>query len=422
MKRFLQKSVNYLWLHLWKYRAMERKHSKKLDAMQGHSPVRVVFMAIDVSLWHYQGIYDLMLKDDRFEPTIVLTPCLERDQRRDIEGLRQHFDRLGISYVDYDFDATTPFDIRKSLNPDIIFYTQPYEHLLADEYDCRHFYDLLLCYIPYAFWTGDGKLSYDLHFHNMAWRLYYSTEMHLDDARAKACNKGRNVRVTGYPNADDFMRPSHDEMVWKAMADGQRRKRIIWAPHHTIWSHSVFPARSNFLWMADLMVKIAHEYADRLQIAFKPHPALRPQLYKHPDWGRQRADEYYELWDKMDNTQLETGGFIDLFMGSDAMIHDCGSFTVEYHYTKNPVLYMTQDVTPIYRELCDFGKKAHDMQYSGATEADIRHFIDDIVLGGDDPMRLEREQFYDKYLLPPNGKTVAQNVVDDIVEALWQKH
>ena len=203
------------------------------------------------------------------------------------------------------------------------------------------------------------------------------------------------------------------------MSDGKRRKRIVWAPHFSIVSKSsTLPPRSNFLWMAELMVTLAKEYSDRIQIAFKPHPALLTQLYQHPEWGQQRTDSYYDLWRTMENTQLETGEFIDLFMTSDAMIHDSGSFVVEYHYTKNPAMFVSKDMKPILESLTDFGKEAHYIHYIGATEADIRHFIDDVVLAGNDPMRPQREEFFRNYLLPPGGKSVAQNVVDDIVESL----
>jgi hypothetical protein len=44
--------------------------------------------------------------------------------------------------------------------------------------------------------------------------------------------------------------------------------------------------------------------------------------------------------------------------------------------------------------------------------------VEQVVLGADDPMRRQREQFFSDYLLPPGGKSVAQNVVDDIVDSL----
>ena len=414
--KLLTNALRYLWLHGWKYKAVERQHERLEERLRGKRPVNVVFMAIDVALWKYQHVYELMAADERFRPTIVLSPCVGRRYEKDMEALRQYFDQHHISYIDYRGQA---IDVRRELNPDIIFYTQPYENLLVPEYDCRHFYDLLLCYMPYGFWTSTGKLSYDLHFHNQAWRLYYSTTLHKKEAETVATNHGRNVRVVGYANADYYLKGSYDETVWRQIADGVRRKRIVWAPHFSIFSkNSAFPPRANFLWMADLMVSLAHEYADKLQIAFKPHPALLTQLYEHKDWGRERTDKYYELWQQMPNTQLETGQYIDLFMTSDAIVHDSGSFAVEYHYSKKPAMFVSRDMDSVLSTQSEFGRKAYDMHYMGKDEADTRHFIDDVVLGGNDPMLPEREAFFEKYLLPPAGKSVAQNVIDDIAKSL----
>ena len=408
-----------MWLHLWQYRATERQHQRLVEQLrQEQHPLKVVFIAIDVAYWRYQHVYDLMKADNRFVPTIVLSPCLgHAHQEQEMERLRAYFDARGISYVDYDFNGE-PYCIREEIYPDIVFFPQPYEHLLCKEHDCLNFYDRLVCYMPYAFWMSTGKLSYDLHFHNRAWRLYYSTPLHLEEAKKVATNHGRNVRVVGYANADDFLRPHHDS-PWRQLADGKKRLRIVWAPHYSIIAeNSALPPRANFLWMADLMVTLAREYSDKIQIAFKPHPALLTQLYQHEEWGRERTDEYYDLWRTMPNTQLEAGEFVDLFMTSDAMIHDSGSFAVEYHYSRKPVMFVSKNMKPILDTQSTFGLKAYDMHYIGKDESDIRRFIDDVVLGGNDPMRPEREQFFRDYLLPPGGKSVAQNMLDDIVESL----
>ena len=407
-----RKALHYLWLHAWKYHVIERQHRKYVAKLRERETVRVVFTAIDVSLWRYQHLYELMAADDRFSVSIVLTPCTSREHMdNDVAGLRRYFDHRGISYVD--FDAAKPFDIKAELNPDIIFYTQPYEYLLSPQHDCRRFYDRLVCYIPYAFWTASGKLSYDLHFHNLAWRLYYSTAMHLKDAQAMATNKGRNVRVVGYPNADEFMKEPLD--VWKPQE--RRKKRIIWAPHFTIWGDG-WSQNSNFLWMADLMLDIADTYKDEIQFAFKPHPRLITELYKHPDWGKKKADCYYERWKELENGQIESGLFFNLFMTSDAMIHDSGSFAVEYFYTGNPVMFMNNDMTPLLNESNDFGKMIYNLHYVGKNEGDIKHFIQDIVIEGHDPLKDERLNVKNRYLLPPNDKTVAENTMDDLNNSL----
>lgn len=413
----IKEICDYAWLYGWRYRTITWTHAKRINRIKKRGRANVVFTTLDVPMWRYQHLYEKMKADPRFNVSIVLTPCPFRDYEKDLAGLREYFQERQMPFIDYDKEKG-PIDIKKKLAPDILFYAQPYDHLLMPAYDFCHFYDCLLCYSPYAFWTASGQDSYNLPFHNMAWKLFYSTSMHKVDATNLATNKGRNVRVVGYTNADDFLKPNH-QSPWKDIKDGKHRKRIIWAPHFTIKSNTIFPPRSNFLWMADLMVNLAKETADSIQFAFKPHPSLIKLLYEEKGWGKKRADAYYDLWATMHNTQLETGEFVNLFMTSDAMIHDCASFTVEYHYSKKPVLFMSKNLSAIQEGLNDFGKKAFSLQYFGSNETDISQFIEETVLGGKDPMRPKRELFYNDYLLPPNDKSVAENIYNDIVMSLF---
>lgn len=409
----IRKTICYLWLHLWKYKAIERQHRRLISLLSGHVPVKVVFYAIDLALWRYQHLYELMASDSRFLPTIVLSPCPGRKQRnQDAQGLRQFFDGKGIPYIDY-HEGHPPYDVKGILQPDIVFYPQPYEHLLCPEHDCMNFYDRLTCYASYYFPLGT-QWAYNFHFTNFAWRIYYSLPFQMDVAKKKAFNHGRNVRIVGYANADDFLKKRHSDS-WKQMSDGKRRKRIIWAPHHTI---SIPPFQSNFLWMAELMINIAKEYSDQLQIAFKPHPNLLTQLYRNEQWGKERTEAYYKKWNTMRNTQLETGDYVDLFMTSDAMIHDSASFVAEYHYSQHPVMFVIRDMSTPHTDVSTAGLEAYRAHYMGKTEADIRHFIDHVVLGGEDPLKAKREAFFHTHLLPPNNKSVAQNILDDITESL----
>lgn len=413
---FTKRAIHFIWLHYFIYYITPLRQKIFLYRAK-KKQIHVVFTALDRPMWRYQHIYELLKNDNRFCVDIVFTPSPLRNAEKDMNGLREYFDNKKIKYIDVDKN-NKPIDIKKALNPDIIFYTQPYDDLLVPEQDYHNFTNRLICYMPYAFWTATGECSYNLPFHNLAWRLYYSSPMHKEDAKRLADNHGRNVRVVGYANSDDYLKKHHPS-PWKDIFDKKKRKKIIWAPHFTITSDSVFQSRSNFLWMADLMIDIAEEYKDKIQIAFKPHPFLLSQLYNHKDWGRDRTDKYYNKWSSMYNTQLETGEYIDLFMNSDAMIHDCYSFTVEYHYTNNPVLFITNNKNIIRNGINDFGKIAFDLQYIGKNISDIKKFIDETVINGLDPMKNERQDFINKHLLPPDGKSSAQNVYDDLVESLF---
>jgi CDP-glycerol glycerophosphotransferase (TagB/SpsB family) len=164
------------------------------------------------------------------------------------------------------------------------------------------------------------------------------------------------------------------------------------------------------------MLDFKDKYKDKVQFAFKPHPQLKPALYKHKDWGKERTDAYYKAWEEGDNSTFVAGAYIDLFKSSDGMIHDSHSFTVEYLYVGKPVMFMTN----YDRESqCNaVGKKAFAAHYHGTSRDDIQHFIEDVVIGGQDTMVEKRHAFYNDILVPPNGRSVAENIINEITTAL----
>ena len=95
-----------------------------------------------------------------------------------------------------------------------------------------------------------------------------------------------------------------------------------------------------FMRTGEILLEMAEKYRGRIQFAFKPHPNLHYTLCQHPQWGKQRTDAFYAKWREMPNTQFEDGAYADLFMQSDAMIHDCGSFIQEYLFADKPCMYL----------------------------------------------------------------------------------
>ena len=94
-----------------------------------------------------------------------------------------------------------------------------------------------------------------------------------------------------------------------------------------------------------------------------------------------------------------------MFKTSDAMIHDCGSFTVEYLYVNKPILYIGNERDKI---LCNFGKMAMEANYT-LNDFSIEEFIDTLHI---DKKNQVRTEFLQKYLIPPNNKTFSQNILD----------
>lgn len=378
--------------------------------------VRVCFFAMSLAMWRYQSVYERLMSDKRFEVYVVLSPSRLWDaaeRERNLSELRQFFNAKGVTFIDWDAKAqNSSVDVRREINPDILFYPQQYKSVHFHDHCYRRFMNKLFCWCMYGMSVYEDARFYNTEFLNIAWKLFYNNQSELKAAERLADNKGRNVVITGYPNMTEYLSPNQND-VWKIKEPNV--KRLIWAPHYSINPEGDELYRSNFLWMADEMVKLARQYADRLQIAFKPHPKLRTRLYEHPQWGREKTDEYYRLWAEMPNTQLETGQFIDLFKTSDAMVHDSASFQIEYLYVNKPVMYVLRK--KIDEDITDISEKALECHYIGKSMDDIRRFVD-MVFDGEDTMREKREQYYQQYLLPENGPDVGLNMYNEIITTL----
>ena len=119
--------------------------------------VNVVFIATSLSLWRYQNLCELMRAHPRFRVHVVILPFMgysESQRLKDVSVLKAHFESCGIEY--HVGGSTTSLDIRKELDPDMLFYPQPYKRLFAKKDDFRSFKDRLLCY--YQFVTCNTRM------------------------------------------------------------------------------------------------------------------------------------------------------------------------------------------------------------------------------------------------------------------------
>ena len=376
----------------------------------------VCFIVSNLPMWRGQDLFDLLKNDNHFRPLILLCPFesySSEEQIRNLTELRQFFSKRNIDYVDMTQVNTPGAYLRNTIRPDILFYQQPYYALYGNGIDSEYFKDKLICYFPYGICTISSKWLFNQKLSNFAWRLYYSSPAELSAAKTYADNKGRNVRVVGNTMAGRFL-SGEQKRVWKPQE--KKKRRIIWAPHYSI--EAGFFHRGSFLTLNETMLRIASEYEDVIQFAFKPHPKLISLLYDHPEWGKERTDSYYQRWADGANTQLETGEYFDLFIGSDAMIHDCVSFTAEYLYVQKPSLFITEDKDKTAKELNELGEAALNAHYFAHDEDGVICFIKDVILQGNDPLLSARKDVYSKYLLPPGGKSASENIYEDLVKSL----
>ena len=418
----IKKALIPYYIQFWLYPQKVRIYRHRLRSVRRRGQANVVFIASSLAMWKYQGLYDLLSQDGRFHPFIVLAPFHTFNEEQKEQSMRV----LSGYFADRNtpcFDSRTVKDLglwlRDDLRPDLIFYPQPYEELFSNELDWTNNTTCLISYIPYGALMLLEPWAYNSSFTNNAWRLYYQSKYNKRIARSISANRGKNIHISGYISTDDFINKDFQD-PWKPQ--GKVKKRIIWAPH---FSGAIQPSwlnRDGFGWLWQFMQEIAVRHKDTLQIAFKPHPRLLTTLYELPEWGKEKADAYFSWWANGENTQLETGQFVPLFKSSDAMIHDSNSFIADYLLAEKPVMFTAKNLEETEKQLDDFGKAALHAHYLAKTTQDVLNFILNVEADAPDPKAAERRAVVQAHLLPPNGKTAAENIYNDLLKAFHFKH
>lgn len=391
-------------------------HRKALRRIRGKDTLRCVFFATFEETWKYEGVYNLMKKNKRFDPIVLVCPIVNYGYDNMIQRMDRCYsffkERGYVVQMAYNREKNTYLDVRKDLDPDIIFYTNPYEGLIYGRYFITHFRDVLTVYVPYFYNdTADYELAYDEFLLNVVWRRYLETDMHKKWAVEYSGSRGRNAFVTGYPGIEPLIKEGAESTGSDWKIKDRQLKRIIWAPHHTVYSTDMYKYTA-FLIICDVMVDLARKYQDQVQFAFKPHPLLRNKLEKV--WGKEKTDSYYSLWSEMSNTTIVEGDYVDLFLSSDAMIHDSGSFIAEYLYLNKPVA-RTLNGIELKTLHNDFGLRCLDYHYMVHNAGELDQFIQNVIYGID-PMKERRTEFIRDVLMPKGSPS--QNIVDDILDSI----
>lgn len=391
---------------------------KALAKLQDKEKIRCVYFALDRAVWKYDAVFQLMQSHPRFEPVILVCPIVNdgrENMLRKMDEAYQEYKAKGYPVVkSYDEIKDTYVDVRKELAPDMIVYTNPYKGLIDKKYYITRYLDILTFYVHYGYNnTAAWDFLYKQMLTNLVWRYYVESEIHKGYVFEHSLNKGINTVVTGYPGIEAMINPEYKIKTDPWKISDRSMKRIIWAPHHTIEAVGIIQY-SNFMRYYDFMFSLAKRYSDRVQFAFKPHPLLRHKLYNK--WGKEKTEEYYASWNNLPNAFVSDGEYIDLFLTSDAMVHDSASFLIEYLYAHKPVMRIMTDEDPSHF-LNSFAIKCLEVYYKGYCEQEIEDFIKNVI-NEDDPLKEQREKHYQKYLLPPSGNLPSKLILNDLLDSI----
>lgn len=379
--------------------------------------LNVVFLATYSQGWKYERLYRELEKDIHFSPIVLVCPTVNRGYEKMIEVLDDtyaYFLQKGYQVVmTYNKGNGKCIDI-KEFHPDLVFFTNPYDGLMEPKYFINKIKCSLTFYISYGIEINPYDWCYALNLHQRVWRHFLGVKEDIEYVKKWCPWAVSNRVVTGYPTYETITQGSSLPSAWKNT--DRKYKRIIYAPHHTIEGNTGLLHFSSFLMYGDFMLELAHRYRDRIQFVFKPHPLLQFNLENHHDWGKERTDAYYRQWKEGENTNFVNGEYIDLFNSSDGMVHDCVSFMFEYMCTQKPVMFLANAIDmDQYNKL---GIALYESHYKAKSKEDIIQFIEDVIIEGKDDMSRQRNDIFTKYILPPNGCTATENIMNEIKKEL----
>lgn len=381
-----------------------KKNIKKVkQKLKNKHPLKVIFYVYDSSRWKSQSVYDLMVKDERFEPVIVVTKNYsDKDNMNyqsidDIKKNYEFFKSLGMN-VEYGYDLEKddfiPFE---TFNPDLIFYSHPwYVYKTQGPVVCSKF--ALTYYVPYFISDTNEFFEYDLRFHRYLYRHYVPNDIIRKNYASKMPNKGVNLVTVGHPHLDYFYLDKKEH----------EKKYLIYAPHWSVCGNNI--RYSTFDWSGYEILQFAQKHTE-LNWVFKPHPALYRSLFTSGYMTQKQADDYFNTWKEIGQI-YDTGDYLDLFMKSYAMITDSGSFLNEYLLTKQPLIHLVSEKfigNESVREIC----KGY---YDAFNIEDLNKCMDEIIIKRNDPKKEYRLNLIKELRLDNNF--CAQNIIKDIISDL----
>jgi hypothetical protein len=381
------------------------------------SQIKVIFIVRHASQWKYENIYRSFESSERYLPLIVLAPDLKtQNLSNDLSIANDFFGRGGYNIIAA-YDDGRLIIKPENLEADIVFFPKAIEG--RDPFSIERFGNALTCYVPYST-HGDNnpKVQYELLFHHLLWKNFVPTQLHKEMSIKANSKKLNNVIVSGYPGFDPFLFKSNVEYKTDPWKVGENKKRIIWAPHHTIESGILNTNHSNFIKFHLVMKRLVYKYHRSVFFAFKPHPNLRKKLADLPEWNEKKVSDYYDFWRNSGLTLLEEGGYVDLFVNSDAIIHDSVSFMAEYLCLKKPSCYVVKDVNCLDGFFNYFGRELLCHHTKVQSKNEMIAFIDNVVSHGNLLVTEDHKKFVDEVLAPPGVHSSSSTIVRHIENSL----
>lgn len=409
MKKRAKPLYNVVRRHM--IRTMSRKAAIRYSAIlknkKGSEKKKFAAYVVFDSTFGMHKVLELMENQkDRWDYKLVIIPDISRGAKHAEETYEKtkifFVERYGSEKVIDGWNVETNQFYDHTSDFDIIYFANPYDGMVHKFHSIRYAsqQNVLPVYVSYGYDVGkyttlERLENYEL---NLVWKCFVDTTFTYKDYQQYQVMRGENVVLSGYSKMDGLK---------KSKISLGESKKILISSHHTV-SMNTLPL-SNFLKYYNFFLSLPTIFPDAVFI-FRPHPLLFTTLINEKIWSEADVEKYLEDLTEKNIVFSKDGSYFDLFEECDAIINDCGSFTIEWLYTGKPGCFMyNEKLGPDY--LTPLMNRAIEEYSVARSEKDIVNFVANVVNGESQQYDMKEWVSENIALRYPN---VSQYILDEI--------
>ena len=332
------------WERIRLYAENLRAHYQQVIEKKRRSGEAVIRFAAFVSndaMYGMDDVFALMRENPgRWEPKVVIVPDVSRGfshQKQTYIRAREYFiRRYGTDVVidGWNMDEDVFYDVMDAF--DIIYFADPYDAMAPQVHSIRYatMRDVLPVYVNYGYDVGYYTMYSRMKGPelNYVWKYFTETVYSQRDCKNLMINRGGNVVLTGYAKMDAYA-------GYPAKEEGDKKKILI-TFHHSVNMEEL--PLSNFMYYYDKLPLLPKMFPD-IDFVFRPHPLLFIRMINDHIWSEEQVRLYRKELEQAGIAYSDGGDYLSLFAECDAIINDCGSFTVEWLFTGKPGCFVFSD-------------------------------------------------------------------------------
>ncbi len=383
--------------------------------------IRVVFITQYIPAWNKsEPVYQRMRANTKFEVSILCVPSEIKNNILSAEikvnSTYEYFKTHGYENV---IDAMLPagnwFDL-KSLSPDYVFYTRPYNTFMPSCYTAQIVSKYTkICLIMYAYNTSKDIIAIHGGIRDFYSYMYfyfaesdYAASYHKNKNALRIKFGLQKIMHSGYMVLETiYKRKNETTDIWNF---SDNTFRVIWTPR---WTSDPGSGSTNFFKYKDFFINFAKDNS-KIDFLFRPHPLTFSHFIETGEMTAEDVQSFRDNCEHAKNIYLdETEEYIPTIWNSSVLISDNSSLLIEYFATGKPVIFCQSYMT---MEFLDEVKKIiYEGCYVASNEDDIRKYISELQCGNDYLKQKRAEIISDIWGddLENISKIVTENIVSD---------